>query len=244
MKKSIFALIILTLGLCSLSAMADTKILTLKKSFTALETSAGVNVVYKPTSGNGYGTITLSGDANRIENVDVKIKSNKLKISVKSKNGIKSGNHIKGVLITINAPMAMDFDASSGSHIRCATPIQMGTAKMDLEASSGASINFAGITCNAVDLDASSGASIKIKALRTNKASLDASSGSGISLTMANIGTCNSDASSGASIKLSGKAQKGFFSASSGGSIRGKGFIVKDAKIDRSLSGSVKIDSK
>lgn len=230
MKKSLLTFAVFALGLGLFSASADTKTLTLNQSFSELETSAGVNVVYKPTNG-GHATITISGDSKRIEQVDVRLKGKTLKIAPKrDANGSRQGNTVKGVLITVNAPIVSDIDASSGSSVKCTTPISAPSRKFEFDASSGANISFTSIACRSIELDASSGAGISVKTLKATKAELDASSGASVSVTSASNTDTSCEASSGASIKIAGTSEKGYFEASSGGSIKGNSFNVRNAR--------------
>ncbi len=233
----------LVLGLGAFSSSADTKTLTLKKSFSELEISAGVNIVYKPIA-SGTATVAITGDAKRIELVDVQIIGKTLNISPKADRfGNHSGNKIKGVTITLTAPIISDIEASSGASIRCNTAISAPTKKFEFEAGSGASISFSSLNCKSIELDASSGASINIKSLHATRAELEVSSGATLKVSNAVTTDAECEASSGGTLSIAGNSDKGSFSASSGGSIKASSFTVRNSRIDKHVSGSISIKS-
>lgn len=245
MKKSIFTLFLLIAGLAAFTAEAETRVLNIKQSFSALDASAGVKIIYQPTSG-GQRTVKITGDTKRINEVDVRISGKTLKISPKAnKMGSRSGNRIKGVVVTVIAPMVDDIEASSGASIRCNTAMNTGSKKMEIDVSSGAVVNFSAISCRKIEVDASSGSVVNIKSLNADKAELDVSSGAAISLSTATTKDIDCEASSGATIKLGGGTSvKGSFSASSGGSIKGSTFTVRDSRIDKSVGGSIRLNTR
>ncbi len=244
MKKSLLTLAIFALGFGLFSTSADTKTLTLNKSFSELETSAGVNVIYKPST-TGNATVTITGDAKRIEQVDVRMKGNTLMISPKrNANGNRQGSMVKGVLITVTAPVIGEIEASSGSSVKCSTPISSPNRKFEFDASSGATISFTSIACRSIEIDASSGADVNVKELKATKADLEASSGASVTVTSATNTSTSCEASSGGSVKIAGTSEKGYFEASSGGSISASSFNVRNARIEKSISGSIKVNSK
>ncbi len=244
MKKSLISFLFLFLGLGLLSLSAETRIVNIRQPFSELDASAGVKIVYQPGSRNNP-TVKISGDSKRIANVDVRISGKTLKISPKrDQRGNRNGSQIKGVIVTVNAPMVNNIDVSSGASVRCDVPISIASRKMEFDASSGASISFAAVDCSKIELDASSGAGISIKKLKANKAELDVSSGAGISVNNVSTASIECDASSGGSIKLAGISTKGSFSASSGGSIKASGLSVRNSKVDKSIGGSIRVNSQ
>lgn len=244
MKKSLITLLFLVLGLGAFSASAETKIVNIRQPFTELDASAGVKIIYQPGNRNNP-TVKISGDSKRIANIDVRISGKTLKISPKrDRFGNRNGSQIKGVIVTVSAPMVNEIDASAGASVRCDVPISISSRKMEFDVSSGASISFASIDCSRIELDASSGAEINIKKLKANKAELDVSSGAGISVNNVSTASIDCDASSGGSIKVAGISTKGSFSASSGGSIKASGLTVRNSKVDKSIGGSIRVNSQ
>lgn len=243
MKKSLITLVMLIVGLGAFSSSADTKTLTLKKSFSELEISAGVNIVYKPIT-SGTATVAITGDAKRIELIDVEIIGKTLNISPKPNTfGVRNGDRLKGVTITLTAPIINEIEASSGSSIRCNTAISAPNRKIDFEANSGASISFSSLNCKSIDIDASSGASISVKALHATKADIEVSSGASITVSNAVATEAECEASSGGSLRIAGNADKGSFSASSGGSIKASSFTVRNSHVNKQISGSISLKS-
>lgn len=244
MKKSLFTLFMLIVGFGVLSSTAATRIVNIRQSFTELDASAGVKIIYKPVS-SGSSSVRISGDAKKIENVDVRVSGRTLKIGPKrDKRGNRNGSQIKGVVVTVTAPMVNEIDASSGSSVRCDVAVSMTSRKIELDASSGASITFNSLNCGRIELDASSGANISVKRLKSDKAELDVSSGAGINVNSVSTANIDCDASSGGSIKLAGMATKGSFSASSGGSIKASGLTVRNSKVDKSVGGSIRVNAR
>ena len=195
MKKSLISFLFLFLGLGLLSLSAETRIVNIRQPFSELDASAGVKIVYQPGSRNNP-TVKISGDSKRIANVDVRISGKTLKISPKrDQRGNRNGSQIKGVIVTVNAPMVNNIYVSSGASVRCDVPISIASRKMEFDASSGASISFAAVDCSKIELDASSGAGISIKKLKANKAELDVSSGAGISVNNVSTASIECDAS-------------------------------------------------
>ena len=181
MKKSLFTLFMLIIGLAAFTSGAETRVINIKQSFSSLDTSAGVKVIYQPASGN-QPTVKITGEADQISKIDVRISGNTLKISPKPNPlGSRKGNLIKGVVVTVTAPMVNEIEASSGSSVKCNTTVSAGGKKIELEASSGASISLAGISCRKLEAEASSGASIEVKSVIADKISMDVSSGASIS---------------------------------------------------------------
>lgn len=245
MKKSIFTLFLLIAGLAAFTAEAETRVLNIRQSFSALDASAGVKVIYQPTSG-GQSTVKITGDTKRINEVDVRISGKTLKISPKpDRMGSRSGNRIKGVVVTVIAPMVNDIEASSGASIRCNTTMSANGRKMEIDASSGAAVSLTSVNCRKIEVDASSGSAVSIKTLNADKAELEVSSGASISLSTATTKDIDCEASSGATIKLGGGSSiKGSFSASSGGAIKGSTFTVRNSRIDKSVGGSIKLNAR
>lgn len=235
----------LVLGLTTaLSASAETRSVTIKQAFTELDASGGVKILYQP-SNSTTSTIKITGDAKRVANVDVRVSGKALKISPKrDASGNRNGNTIKGVVVTVNAPMLSEIEVSSGASVTCNATMSLPNGKLELEASSGADIKLAAVNCRSLDVETSSGASISVKNAKSSKANVEASSGSSINLTSISTQSIDCEASSGADIKLAGNATKGSFEASSGGSIKGASLTVRNSKIKKSAGGSIRINSK
>jgi len=235
MKKTL--LTILALTLCIGIASAATKNVNIDKSINAIDICAGVNVKYIPST-SAHTTVTITGDANRIDRIKVKVSGKTLCIFPEKQGSMR--NKINGVTVTVKAPIVSSIDASAGASVTCTNPIVSVSRKVEFEASSGASISFSSIHCKSLDIEASSGAEINLKNLKADKAEIEASSGASVSLPDVNTLDIEADASSGASIKLGGKSEKGSLEASSGGSIKASRLSVKHLSVDRSISGSIK----
>lgn len=243
MKKSLFTLFMIIVGLSSLTASAETRVLNISQPFSSLDTSGGVKVIYQPTTGSQR-TVKIEGVADRIDKVEVRISGNTLKISPKRDSlGNRSGNRIKGVIVTVTAPLVNDIEASSGSSVNCKSASANGK-KMEIDASSGASVSVQNISCRKLEAEASSGASIKLLSVTADKISLDASSGANISAQKVTAKDSDCEASSGASINIAGTSTKGSFTASSGGAINGASFSVKESRVSKSIGGAIKLSSR
>lgn len=244
MKKSLFSLVMLLLGLAALSASAETRTLTIKQPFTELDASAGVKIIYQPSNASPA-TVKITGDADRVANLDVRVSGKTLKISPKrDAMGNRQGSRIKGVVVTLNAPMLNSIDVSSGASVTCNATMSLPNGKLDLEASSGADIKLAAVNCRSLEAESSSGADIIVKNIKADKTEAEASSGASINFISLSTQAIDCEVSSGASIKLAGNATKGTFDASSGGSIKGSSLTVRTSKIKKSSGGSVRVNTK
>ncbi|MCM1076777.1 MAG: DUF2807 domain-containing protein [Bacteroides sp.] len=243
MKKSLFSLVIMLIGFGAAALSAETKNVNITQQFSELDLSAGVNVTYKPSSTTGC-VVTITGEASRIENVDVRVSGKTLKISPKrDRNGNRNGKKIKGVTITVTAPMVNDIETSSGASFNCNATISLPSAKMELEASSGSSINFSSLNCRDMEIDASSGADVSIKNLTADNAEIEVSSGAAINVAKITAKNIVCDASSGGDIKVAGNSTNGIFSASSGGVVKASSLTVRNSKVKKSSGGSISVKS-
>lgn len=237
LKKSFLSILFLTVGLL---ASAETKTLKIIKTIDAIEASAGVYVIYKPTTG-GNTNISISGDAKRIDFIDVKVSGKTLEIHPKHNWGNRKQN-ISGVTVTVTAPIVRDVEVSSGATIKCTNAISSAQKKISLEASSAGKISFSSLTASELDIEASSGASISTTNLTATRIELEASSGAHVKATSVKADRLDCEASSAGSINItSGNANRGDFEASSAGSIKAPGLKVNHSSIDKSSAGSVKI---
>ncbi len=128
LKKSILSTLCLTV---SLIAFAESKVLKITKQIEAIEASAGVNVIYKPTTGENT-NVTISGDAKRIEFIDVKVSGKTLEIQPKH-NWKSSNKKINGVTVTVSTPIVCSVEASSGATVKCTNPISSSKRKSALK---------------------------------------------------------------------------------------------------------------
>lgn len=237
LKKSFLSILFLTVGLI---ASAETKTLKITKAIDAIEASAGVSVIYKPTTG-GNTNISISGDAKRIDFIDVKVSGKTLEIRPKHNLG-NSTRNISGVTVTVTAPIVRDVEVSSGATIRCTNAISSAQKKISLAASSAGKISFSSLTASELDIETSSGASITVANLTATRIEMEASSGSHIKAASVKADRLDCEASSAGSISInSGNANRGDFEASSAGSIKAPGLKVNHSSIDKSSAGSVKI---
>lgn len=237
LKKSFLSILCLTVGLI---ASAETKTLKINKTIDAIEASAGVSVIYKPTTG-GNTNVSISGDAKRIDIIDVKVSGKTLEIYPKHNRGNKKQN-ISGVTVTVTGPIVREVEVSSGATIKCTNAISSSTKKINLEASSAGKISFSSLTASELDIEASSGASISVANLIATRIDMEASSGSQIKAASVKAERLDCEASSAGSINInSGNVNRGDFEASSAGSIKAPGLKVNHSSIDKSSAGSVKI---
>lgn len=237
LKKSILSTLCLTV---SLIAFAESKVVKITKQVEAIEASAGVNVIYKPTTG-GNTSVTISGDAKQIEFIDVKVSGKTLEIQPKH-NWKSTNKKINGVTVTVSAPIVCSVEASSGATVKCTNPISSSKKKISLEASSAGKIVFASLTAAKLDIEASSGASVSTGNLNASHIDLEASSGASVKTAAVKAERISCEASSAGSISItSGQADRGDFEASSAGSIKAPTLKVNRSTIDKSSAGSIKI---
>lgn len=239
LKKSILSTLCLTV---SLIAFAESKVLKITKQIEAIEASAGVNVIYKPTTGENT-NVTISGDAKRIEFIDVKVSGKTLEIQPKHnwKSSNKKINGV-GVTVTVSTPIVCSVEASSGATVKCTNPISSSKKKISLEASSAGRIVFASLTAAKLDIEASSGASVITGNLNASHIELEASSGASVKIAAIKAERISCEASSAGSISItSGQADRGDFEASSAGSIKAPALKVNRSTVEKSSAGSIKV---
>lgn len=243
MKKSLLTLVCIAISSGLFSAFAETKNFDLKKPINAIEASAGVQVIYKPTTGS-TAKVTINGDAKRIEHVDVKISGKTLEISPKSRKFGGGNINLHGVTITVTAPILSSIEASAGASVKCTSSISSTNKKIDIEASSGSKISFSNISCRELDIEASSGASISVGNVNASRIDYEASSGASVSSGVIRTERLDCEASSSGSIKIaSGQATRGNFEASSAGKINAQSVKLHHSSVDKSSGGSVRISN-
>lgn len=239
LKKSLLSIVCLTIGLI---ASAETKVLKISKSIESIQASAGVNVIYKPTTG-GNTNVAITGDAKRIDYIDIKVSGKTLEISPK-RDGKNSNKRIGGVTVTVTAPIVRSVEVSSGARLKCRTSISSSKKKISLEASSAGKIVFSSVTASEIDIEASSGASVTTNNLNASRIELEATSGASIKTSTVKTDRISCEASSAGSISItSGQADRGNFEASSAGSVKASGLKVNSFSIEKSSAGSVKISN-
>lgn len=236
MKKSLLTLVML---ISAFGLSAATRQLNINQPFSELDVSAGVKVIYKISSA-ATPTVTITGDQDRIKLIDVIIRKNTLCIT-RAKD-VKS-SRIKGVTVTLSAPMVREIEASSGASVKCDDTVTI-SGSMDLDASSGADISFSSLTVDKIEIDASSGADITVRNVKADKAELEASSGASVTAASLAVKGMECEASSGGSVTATGSATTGKFSASSGGSVNASKLSVTNSTVRKSSGGSVDINTK
>lgn len=215
MKKSISLSLLGLLAVVSSAAAADAnRQIRVNGNLSDLETSAGVAVVYTPSSDR---TVTITGPADLVNKVSVRQQKGTISFGCTDRITPQNFNKVK---VYVNWPGITDFEASSGGSIQINGTIGASNKKMEFEASSGAYISASGVTASKLDVGASSGALITIFAI--------------------NAKSVEAEVSSGASASLAGTATTVEFEASSGGSLNASKLAARDGSAEANSGGSVK----
>ncbi len=239
-RKGIF-FTALMLVFSMLTASAVTKTAQFTKSFSKLYVFGGATVNYN-VSNTSKPFMRITGEKDKIANLSFSIKGSTLSLGAKKGlKGINNGNKLRGVVITIYAPMVREIDTSSGAKVSFLNNITKSSGKIEIDASSGSFVSIGSLSCQKIDVEASSGAKINLGNINVNTTNMDVSSGANINCKKLKTTYLDCEATSGGSLKLGGTARNGKFSASSGGSIRGISFKCDNTDFDRSNSGSIRL---
>lgn len=202
MKKNLFTLL-LALSIGALTANADSKVITVNKSYSGISVSTGVTVNYTPTS-KGPTSIEINGPADRINWIEAAVVDNTLCIYVKSdKNNTRKDINIGNVKVSLSGPLVNKLTASSAGKITTNTWLEFKNSTLRLSASSAGSIKLANVTAPEVKANASSASDIDINTVNSPKVSLTSSSSADIDIKKINGETIIAGASSTADIDVS-----------------------------------------
>lgn len=242
MKKTLISLFAFASGLFAFTSSAATETINFNQKITELEVNAGIKVVYQPTTGNSS-TINITGNQDRIDNVDIRIEKSTLIISPKRNISLNKNRDIKGVIVTLYAPATIDeFEVQAGATLNVSKPYTVTTTDISIEANAGATISFVKLACDECELESNSAATISIERLTAQKAELEANAAATIKITHASTQNIECEANAAGKIKIEGGSSKrGSFEANAGGSIQAPEFAVNSSSIDKSAGGSVRI---
>lgn len=201
MKKSFFTLF-LALLVGTLAVSADTKVLTLKKSYTGISVSTGVNVKYTPSS-TGKTTIEINGPADQINRIEAVVVDRNLCIRVKAdENNNYKYNQTKNVKINVTGPLVSRISASSSATFSTAAWLEFKKSTLILSASSSGNIKMANISAPMVKASVSSSGDIDIKTITSPTVSIKSSSSGDIDINKIDAKTVNASVSSSGDIDV------------------------------------------
>lgn len=229
-------------------------------SFSEIEASTGIDVVYYPTTEKPYIEVNL--DANNIKQLKTEVINGKLKIYFKKAKNVKRSNRPMVIVhgptansieaeaaasISIEGDIAVngnfELEASSGASIKINHNVAVG-GKIDIDASSASSIVWNNnITAKEADIEASSSANIKGGALIASQMTeVDVSSASKCSINNITTPLLDIDASSAAhAIFANGKVEMIKVDASSASKVDIANVVNKgNIMIDKSSGAKVK----
>lgn len=217
-------------GALAIAANADTRTYDVG-SFTELDTSRGVKVVYKAGETQSIRAETEQGDLDKLK---IEVDGDRLIVSRHNNGLFNRSNRRDRFTVYITSPAISAIEASSGSSVDAeglagedvslsvssgsrVDAKQVQATNVTAGSSSGASLDIAG-ECQALEAKSSSGSSIEADRLACLQVEASASSGSSIEA-HASLKAFGK-ASSGASVEIEGGAEEVDRQKSSGGSVR------------------------
>lgn len=203
--KKILSMLLLALCIGALTANADSKVITVNKSYSGISVSTGVTVKYTPSStSKGTTSIEINGPADRINWIEAAVVDNTLCIYVKSdKINNRSDINIGNVKVSLSGPLVNKLTVSSAGKIFTNTWLEFKNSTFRLSASSAGSIKLANVTAPEIKANASSASDIDINTVNSPKVSLTSSSSADIDIKKINGETIIAGASSAADIDVS-----------------------------------------
>ena len=192
------------------------------EAFESLTVTSGIDVTFTATEAGAKASAHISAPKSLMPYLVMEVKDGKLTVGLDNSHNYRSTDRIN---ISISAPMASTFAATSGAdlEIACAYPADTIT----LQCTSGADIVVPAITCSAITAQCTSGADIEIKKLSADTATLQCTSGADIDVECTSVFSLDASATSGAGIDISGKVEALICSATSGA-------VIDASKIDKS----------
>ncbi|MEO0551003.1 MAG: head GIN domain-containing protein [Pseudomonadota bacterium] len=231
MIRSTLAVSVTSLLLIGVAA-AETRTYTVD-SFTAIDVSAGLDVVFETGTAQSVEAENKTGD---FDDIKVTVKGDTLVLS-RAKKTNWGWNRRESYRVTVSAPVLSSIEASSGSDIK-GSGLTGDTVRIDT--SSGADADVTGIEADEVQLESSSGSDLKA-AGTCGKVIADSSSGSDIMARNLICASAQADASSGSDITLHATDAL-YADVSSGADVTVFG-APADTNVDKSSGGSVNIRS-
>lgn len=229
-------------ALLVLAAFAAERTVHIKGLISGISVSSGIDVLYVP--GEAPGHVLVSGPADEIPLVDIKVKKSTIVIgAVEQRVWSKLLNRpgVKHVKVTVYAPAVGNISVSSGAEIKVRNPLALGGRNVKLSASSGGDIELdGGMVCGNCSANASSSGDIEVKGFEAKNLSMNASSGADIEFKAINVRTVKANVSSGANITVKGRADRADMNASSGGDIKIRELVCGMVRENRSSGGKIK----
>ncbi|MDJ0919556.1 MAG: head GIN domain-containing protein [Henriciella sp.] len=210
------------------AAQAETRTYDVE-SFTAIDVSAGLDVVFETGAAQSVQVESESGD---FDDIKVLVNGDTLVLS-RAKQVNWSWGQRESYLVTVSAPVLSSIDASSGADVKgsglTGSTVRIDTSsgadaditgieadEVQLESSSGSDLTASG-TCGKVIAESSSGSDIMARNLICTSGEADASSGSDITIHASD--SVYADVSSGADVTVHGSPANTDVDKSSGGSV-------------------------
>ncbi|HBI58773.1 MAG: DUF2807 domain-containing protein [Duncaniella sp.] len=234
--------IILPLAIALLPAVmtAGSRTETFGGSLNAITASCGLDVTYNP--GHSSTTVTVNGPDKVISYVEVK--KNGSTLNIRLKDNRPKHLSLKGVTVTVNAPVVSSLSASSAADIDVIGNYKV-NGTMKVAASSSGDVNISTLSASALDINASSSGDVEIITVNASSANLSASSSGDIEIKVMTCTELNTVASSSGDIEiesLSGK--RTVASASSGGDVEIKNMSGESVNASASSGASIKLTGK
>ena len=184
-------------------------------SFSGIQTSAGINVVFTQSRSQ---LVKVETDPGMQKYIKTEVLGGILRISIDN-NGVRNLRFRK-ILVTVNAPTLENLKVTSGASFT--TTNRVASSSMDVDVSSGASVKADFNIKNELKISTSSGASAKID--------LEA-------------GTLTFDSSSGSSTTLVGRAGQADYEASSASSCNAQNVVARNVTAKASSGATLKVNA-
>nr|WP_315025724.1 DUF4252 domain-containing protein [uncultured Chryseobacterium sp.] len=219
-------------------------------SFSGIQVSTGVNVVFKQESPT---SVKVIADSDKLQYIITKVENGILRIYIDNK-GVKN-LRFKNLSVNVSSPKMSSIDASSGSNFTVVNSIQENSMRIDvssganvtgdfkvsgvadISASSGANLR-AGITAENISIKSSSGSNTSLNG-KASSGSIDISSGAVCKADDLKFSYLETEATSGGNLSVN-VSDKLKVRASSGGLVRYRGRPEIDSNIGKNSGGALR----
>jgi hypothetical protein len=195
--------------------------------FSALNTSAAIEVVF--TQGEAPGYAEIKGTETDIADVDLRVINGVLTI------GYRTASHRHNstkTVVTVTNPVLESVQLSSAATLNVMGALLLNTP-LTVRAESAASANFGEIAGPSLTVDASSAAKVYALVVEMDNVRVTASSASEVRLKGMSVASVEANAESAADVVLAGRCNKSDTGSSGGGEVKTRGLIVENLPITR-----------
>lgn len=238
------------MALLAVAAWSAERAYNLKSTVHELQVTSDAEVDYVPSAGEVK--IVVNGPDKNMGNVMITCNAGVLRVASKHKEsrkgslrifdlfGLRRGNLLKDVKITLYAPPIATYRVDAGAELKVKSLVALPGREVSVAVSGAADVEFKDIECGAFKCFVSSAADVEIDGLTAVDASFEASSAADLEAKGLNVTSVKAVASSAAEISLAGRANVADLEASSAGSVKSRRLMTGDKRKRSSSAGSVR----